>query len=102
VVDAADLGLPRSAPADLRGGEVEVNAAAARRLLAGETGPVRDAVLVNAAAALVAHDGLVGGLPEDLVPALAAGVERASAAIDSGAAASSLDRWVELAQSLRA
>ena len=102
VVDAADLGLPRSAPADLRGGEVEVNAAAARRLLAGETGPIRDAVLVNAAAALVAHDGLVDGLPEDLVPALAAGVVRAAAAIDSGAAAASLDRWVEFAQSLRA
>jgi len=102
VVDAADLGLPRSAPADLRGGEVEVNAAAARRLLAGEAGPIRDAVLVNAAAALVAHDGLVDGLPEDLVPALAAGVERAAAAIDSGAAAASLDRWVEFAQSLRA
>jgi hypothetical protein len=49
VLDAADLGLPRATAADLRGGEVAVNADVARRVFAGETGPVRDAVLVNAA-----------------------------------------------------
>jgi anthranilate phosphoribosyltransferase len=101
-VDAADLGLPRSAPGDLRGGDVEVNAGAARRFLAGELGPVRDAVLVNAAAALVAYEGIDGGLPDDLVPALTAGVEKAAAAVDSGAAAAALDRWVELTRTMRA
>ena len=98
VVDAADLGLARAAPSDLRGGEVAVNADVARRVFAGETGPVRDAVLVNAAAALVAYDGLAGN---DLSKALVAGIERAAAAIDSGAAASALTRWVEVAQAAR-
>jgi anthranilate phosphoribosyltransferase len=101
-VDAADLGLPRSAPGDLRGGDVEVNAAAARRFLAGETGPVRDAVLVNAAAALVAYEAIDGGLPDDLVPVLRTGVEKAASAVDSGGAAAALDRWVELTRTLRA
>lgn len=104
VVDAADLGLPRAAPEDLRGGDVTVNADVVRRVLAGQTGPVRDAVLVNAAAALVAYDG--AGTPgavsrDDVVKALAAGIERAASAIDSGAAAAALARWVEVAQSLR-
>ncbi|HEY0699122.1 MAG TPA: anthranilate phosphoribosyltransferase, partial [Micromonospora sp.] len=56
VIDALELGIPRSVPADLRGGDAAFNAAAAVRLFEGETGPVRDAVLVNCAAALVARD----------------------------------------------
>ncbi|NUT23058.1 MAG: anthranilate phosphoribosyltransferase [Hamadaea sp.] len=100
-VDAVDLGLPRSAPGDLRGGDAPFNAAVARRLLAGETGPVRDAVLVNSAAALVAVAG-VDGPPfadpaTELPEALRAGIERAAAAIDSGAAAKVLTTWVEIA-----
>ena len=75
-----------------------VNADAARRLLAGEPGPVRDAVLVNAAAALVAYDG-IGATDDELRDGLAAGMERAATAIDSGAAAASLARWVEVAKS---
>src|SRR5688572_27031207 len=43
-IDALDLGLPRSRADDLRGGDVTVNASVARRVLAGEAGPVRDAV----------------------------------------------------------
>jgi anthranilate phosphoribosyltransferase len=62
-------------------------------VLAGEPGPVRDAVLVNAAAALAAHEGLDG----DLTKRLAAGLERAAAAVDSGAAAATLDRWLTVA-----
>jgi anthranilate phosphoribosyltransferase len=98
LVDALDLGLPRAQPADLRGGDAEVNADVARRFLAGETGPVRDAVLLNAAAAFVAHDGLTGGLAEDLRPALTAAIARGAAAVDSGAAAALLDRWIAVAQ----
>jgi anthranilate phosphoribosyltransferase len=101
IVDAADLGLPRAKPEDLRGGDVLVNAEVARRVLAGERGPVRDAVLVNAAAGLVAYDG-----PSDADPALrdqlAEGVERAATAIDSGAAAEVLSRWVAVATEGRA
>ena len=77
------LGIARADPADLRGGDVAENVAAARALLAGKTGPVRDAVVLNAAAGLAAHAGLTGELLADL----RVGIERASAAVDSGAAA---------------
>ncbi|MCM0675482.1 anthranilate phosphoribosyltransferase [Micromonospora phytophila] len=96
VLDAADLGVPRSTLADLRGGDAAFNADVVRRLLAGETGPVRDAVLVNAAAALATQ----GPLDGDLTEALRAGMDRAAASIDSGAAARTLDRWIEVARSL--
>ena len=97
VIDALDLGLPRSQPGDLRGGDAAFNADVARRLLAGEPGPVRDAVLVNAAAALAAH----AGFGTDVPGALKAGLDRAAQAIDSGAAAAALDRWISLAQAIR-
>ena len=61
-----------------------------RRLLAGETGPVRDAVLLNAGAALAVY-GAPGDEPGRALPA---GVEKAREALDSGAAATVLDRWV--------
>ena len=93
VLDATDLGVPRSTLADLRGGDAAYNAGVARRLLAGETGPVRDAVLVNAAAALATQ----GPLDGDLTEALRAGLARAAESIDSGAAAATLDRWIETA-----
>ncbi len=93
LVDAVDLGIPRSVPGDLRGGDRTVNAAVARRVLAGEPGPVRDAVVLNAAAALAAHEGLNGDLEENL----RRGIARASEAIDSGAAARTLETWVRVA-----
>ncbi len=98
-VDALDLGLPRGKPEDLRGGDATVNGDVARRVLGGETGPVRDAVLANAAAALVAYDG--AGV-ENLTDALRMALERAASAIDSGAATHTLQEWVTTAQSLRA
>ncbi|SCE69922.1 anthranilate phosphoribosyltransferase [Micromonospora matsumotoense] len=96
VLDAADLGVPRATLADLRGGDAAHNAAVARRLLAGETGPVRDAVLVNAAVALATQTSLDG----DLTEAVRAGMARAAESVDSGAAAAVLDRWVDVARSL--
>ena len=96
LLDAAELGLPRSTLADLRGADAAYNADVARRVLAGETGPVRDAVLVNAAAALAT----LGPLDGDLHDALRAGMTRAAKSIDSGAAAAALDRWLEVARSL--
>ncbi|MEJ3745286.1 anthranilate phosphoribosyltransferase [Actinomycetes bacterium KLBMP 9797] len=92
MLDAADLGIARSQPGDLRGGDAAFNADVTRRLLAGEAGPVRDAVLVNAAAALAAHTGT-----GDVTEAMRAGLERAAASIDSGAAAKLLDRWIDVA-----
>ncbi|WFE67125.1 anthranilate phosphoribosyltransferase [Micromonospora sp. WMMD714] len=96
VLDAADLGVPRATLADLRGGDAAHNAAVARRLLAGETGPVRDAVLVNAAVALATQTSLDG----DLTQAVRAGMARAAESVDSGAAAATLERWIEVARSL--
>lgn len=93
VVDAVELGLPRAGPEELRGGDPAGNAAAVRRMLAGERGPVRDAVLANAAVALAAHDGLGG----DFGKTLASGLERAATAIDSGAAAATLQQLLAAA-----
>ncbi|NUS43924.1 MAG: anthranilate phosphoribosyltransferase, partial [Mycobacteriaceae bacterium] len=56
-VDPARLGFARVEPAALSGGDAVANAAVARDLLAGSAGPVRDAVLLNAAGAIVAFDG---------------------------------------------
>ncbi len=98
VIDVADLGVPRSAPGDLRGGDAACNADVARRVFSGEPGPARDAVLVNAAAALAAGEGLAG----DLTAALRSGIGRAAGAIDSGAASDLLHRWVAFAGGLRA
>ncbi len=94
VLDAADQGVARASIEDLRGADAAFNAKVARALLAGEHGAVRDAVLLNAAAALVAYDGLVGDLEE----LLSAALPRAAAAVDSGAAAAVLDRWVAASQ----
>lgn len=98
-IEPADLGVPRHDVARLRGADAVYNAGVARDLLAGATGPVRDAVLLNAAAALVAADAADDAQPAtaatgDLVVRLAAARDRAAAAVDSGAAADVLDRWV--------
>ena len=95
-LDPAELGIPRVELAALRGGDAEMNAAIARAFLAGEPGPVRDAVLLNAAAAVAAFEG-VG---DDLTAALAANLERVAAVVDSGAAAALLARWAEVSQRL--
>jgi len=90
-LDPGDLGLARASAEDLRGGDAAHNADVVRRLLAGERGPVRDAVLLNAGAALAVHAAEDGTLQDRL----AAGIARAAEAIDSGAAQALLQRWVE-------
>jgi anthranilate phosphoribosyltransferase len=94
----SSLGLPTAAVADLRGGDAARNAEVARAVLGGERGPVRDIVLLNAAAALAATAGVAG--PDAVVPALADGYARAAEAIDSGAASALLGRWVEVSRRL--
>ncbi|HEY4461187.1 MAG TPA: anthranilate phosphoribosyltransferase [Streptosporangiaceae bacterium] len=91
-LDPAELGIARADPAALRGGDAAHNAAVVRSVLAGDTGPVRDIVLLNAAAALAADAGV--SRPEDLYPALAKAMARAAEAVDSGAARALLERWV--------
>lgn len=94
-VDPLDLGIPRAELEDLRGGDAEANAAVVRDVLAGQAGPVRDAVVLNAAAGLVALDPDAEG---PLEARLAAAIGRAAAAIDGGAAAAALARWVAVTQ----
>jgi anthranilate phosphoribosyltransferase len=101
--DPAALGLPRASLADLRGGDAAHNAGVVRSVLAGERGPVRDIVLLNAAAGLAAADGLAQATSaEALNKALADGLARAAEAVDSGAAERLLSRWSETSQRLSA
>ncbi|MFI9105287.1 anthranilate phosphoribosyltransferase [Streptomyces fildesensis] len=88
--DPRDVGIPLVPVEALRGADAAYNAEVARRLLAGERGPVRDAVLLNSAAALVALDPGCATLEVQI----AEGINRAAEAIDSGAARIALDRWV--------
>jgi anthranilate phosphoribosyltransferase len=86
-----DFGLPRATIADLRGGDREQNAQIIKGILAGEDGPKRDIVLINAAAALMA-----GGKARDLKE----GVALAAHSIDSRAAQVALERLVNLSHDL--
>ncbi len=88
-----DIGIQRAELSSIAGGSPEENAAVVRGVLAGEPGPARDVVVLNAGAAILA-----GGAAHDL----AAGVERAAEAIDSGAAEGVLGRLTRLTQDLSA
>jgi anthranilate phosphoribosyltransferase len=95
-LDPGDLGLRRAELDDLRGGDATTNAAIARRTLAGEEGPVRDIVLLNAAAGLVAWElAQDAALAEvDIRARFRDGIARAAQAVDSGGAIAKLDAWV--------
>ncbi|MFB7515979.1 anthranilate phosphoribosyltransferase [Streptomyces sp. NPDC056144] len=93
--DPREVGIPIVPVDALRGADASYNADVARRLLAGETGPVRDAVLLNAAAALAALEPTDGTLAEQL----SAGIAKAAESIDSGAARRTLERWVSVSNS---
>lgn len=95
-----DLGLPKATVDDLRGEDATYNAAAARKVLDGQKGAVRDAVVLNAAGAIVADGRLEGVRPDDgdFVARMRAGLELAEAALDTGKAAGLLTRWAELAR----
>ncbi len=91
VVRPRDLGLPHATPEDLRGGDPAANAETMRAILSGSGGPVRDAVVLNSGAALVAGD---------MTPTLAEGIEMAAASIADGRAAEKLDAMVSLTREL--
>ena len=84
-----DAGLPVATLADLEGGEAGANAEIARAVLAGEPGPARDVVLLNAGAAL---------LVAERASSLVEGVELAGRAIDGGAAAATLASMVTVSR----
>jgi anthranilate phosphoribosyltransferase len=93
VLDPTELGLARAAPEDLRGGDVVRNAEIVRAVLAGETGPCRDVVLLNAASALQ-----VAGAARSW----ADGIDSAAGAIDNGKAAAVLEQWIAVSNDVRA
>jgi anthranilate phosphoribosyltransferase len=90
-LDPAALGVAVVAPEQVKGGDAEENASIARRVLAGEKGPHRDIVTLNAAAGL-----WVAGRVDDL----AAGLELARQSIDEGEAGRTLARLIEVASSV--
>ena len=90
-VTPGDLGISVASADSIRATSSEHSARIARSVLAGESGPARDVVLLNAAAALVAADRS---------DSLASGVELAARSIDSGDAQAKLDAVVDLSQSL--
>ncbi|MHB8612677.1 MAG: anthranilate phosphoribosyltransferase [Candidatus Dormibacteraceae bacterium] len=88
-LDPVELGLGRAPVDSMRGGGPEENARIAREVLQGATGPRRDVVLLNSAAALRAA-GLTGSWKE--------GIGMAAEAIDSGRAGAVLERWAKISQ----
>ena len=89
-ISPEDAGLPRAAARAMRGGTPKENAAVLLNVLKGERGPIRDVVVLNAAAALQAAD---------IAPGLKEGARMAEGAIDSAAARQKLEAWVRLTQS---
>ena len=94
-INAQDLGLAKATPQDLLGTSPEHNAELARGVLAGDRGPVRDIIVLNAAAGMVAFD-LAQDPAEATTPLrqrLLTKIALAEATLDSGAAADKLDAW---------
>lgn len=95
-LDPRDLGIPLADLSDLLGGSPEHNADVLRRTLDGEKGAVRDIVLLNAAAGIVAfelsRDASLTQVP--IVERLRAGYQKATEAVDDGRARAKLDEWV--------
>lgn len=93
-LDPLELGLEAAAPADLTGGDAVHNASVVKELVAGKTGPIRDIVVLNAAAALLSFRGVSAVVP--LVEQMLETKRDVEAALDAGATASTLERWVEI------
>ena len=93
-LDPQQLGLTLHPLETLRGADAAHNAGVVREVLAGATGPVRDAVVLNAGIALALTVPDEGASTEAFSAAVRAGMDRAERAIDDGSAAAVVDRWV--------
>ncbi|MDQ3715776.1 MAG: anthranilate phosphoribosyltransferase [Actinomycetota bacterium] len=103
-LDPTVFGIARASAEELRGADAETNANVVRRLVAGDLGPVRDAVVLNAGAAIVAEGGLSSAPPsgdESRNARFGRAIERAGAAIDDGSAQLTLERWVQVSQAAK-
>ncbi|QNE33950.1 anthranilate phosphoribosyltransferase [Leifsonia shinshuensis] len=96
-IDPRDLGIPRARIDDLLGKDAAYNAAVVRAVLAGQEGPVRDIVLLNAAAGLVSYElaSDPSRVQVSILDRFRSHMAVAAQAIDSGAAAAKLEEWVE-------
>ncbi|MGO1383798.1 MAG: anthranilate phosphoribosyltransferase [Arachnia sp.] len=93
-LNPSDLGLKAAAPSDLTGGDAAHNATVVQEMAAGKTGPIRDIVVLNAAAALLSFRGVSAVVP--LAEQMQETKQDVEAALDSGATASTLQRWIEI------
>ncbi|WP_291038228.1 anthranilate phosphoribosyltransferase [Herbiconiux sp.] len=95
-LDPRDLGIARADIEQLKGGDADYNADVVRRVVSGEQGPVRDMVLLNAAAGLVAFELASDPTEVDrtIVDRLREKMTIAAEAVDSGAAARKLEDWI--------
>jgi len=98
-VEPTRMGLAVSPTSALRGGDPAFNAGVVRDVFGGASGPVRDAVVLNAGLALALTGTDSGSSDEAFETDVRAGMERASAAIDSGAASRLVDAWVAATRS---
>jgi anthranilate phosphoribosyltransferase len=98
-IDAMDFGIESAPLSAIVGGDAAENAAISRAIFSGERGAPRDAVLLNAAAAIAAFEGELG---TDIRVRMSDGLKRARAAVDSGAAMNLLNRWAALTQEISA
>ena len=98
-IDPQDFGIARAPIEALVGGDAQENAAISRAIFDGQRGAPRDAVLLNAAAAIAAYEGR---FDSGIKTRLAQGLERATSAVDSGAAKNLLNRWAALTQEISA
>jgi len=98
-LDPVALGLELHPLESLRGADAAHNAQVVRDVLAGRTGPIRDAVLLNAGIALALTEPDLGSDTSSLVAQVRAGMDRAAAVIDNGSAAEVVARWVLATQS---
>lgn len=100
-LNPTDLGIKRAEIEELRGGDPKHNAQVLRNVLSGDTGPVRDIILLNAAAGIVAYnlslDPTLSSQP--ILDRLREGVNSAAKAVDSGRAYKKLEKWTEVTQS---
>lgn len=101
-LDPRDLGIPLAEIDDLLGGSPDHNAEVVRRVLGGETGPVRDIVLLNAAAGLVSYRLFqdAAEVQRPIIERLAEAMAAAAAAVDDGRAAAKLTDWVDTTKAL--
>ena len=99
LLDPLDFGISRAPISALVGGDSTENARITRAIFSGERGAPRDAVVLNAAAAIAAY---LGQMQLPLHERIAVGISQATQAIDSGAALALTEKWAELSQKLAA